>query len=103
MVCATAGQCARTPYHLTYDNDDGSERLCITRDACPSKGYELRIQCLTYLQCARRSSIYTPNNDLHTCVSKSWCKEGSYDRDGKCLSRLQCEMTNDGVIEGASA
>ena len=47
MVCITATECVRTPDHLTYDNDDGSERLCITKDRCPELGYELRIQCLT--------------------------------------------------------
>ena len=45
--CITSAECVQTPDHITYDSDDGSERLCVTRDKCPDKGYELRIQCLT--------------------------------------------------------
>ena len=63
------------PDHITYESDDDSERLCMARDKCPGKGYELRIQCLTQKQCEARG-YYQIDEETHMCVTISTCPEG---------------------------
>ena len=86
--------------HITYDSDDGREKLCMTRDKCPSKGYELRIQCLTQKQCEARG-YYQIDDETHTCIQISTCKEGLYNMSKTCFSRAYCIFNIDPyVVDG---